>query len=255
MMIDLHAHILPGVDDGADDLEVSLEMAAMAAESGVSILVATPHSNQIGRFENFYDEKLSAKFRALKSEVKKHGIPLEILEGMEIFASEDMGIKIKKGFLRGINRSDYYLVEFPFEADPWWIGQCLEGIFDQGKIPLIAHPERYFCVQDYPGLVYEWLQSGCLIQMNKGSILGRFGREVRDAAETLLLYDLISCVASDAHSFDMRTPHMGLVREHLEQNGGSAYARHVLYENPRLILSNRRIAVHGVRPEIKRKYL
>ena len=94
---------------------------------------------------------------------------------MEIFASEDIAQKIKNKQLSGINGTDYYLVEFPFDADPWWIRECLEDIFDTGKIPLIAHPERIFCIQDYPELIYEWVQNGCVTQMNKGSILEDLG--------------------------------------------------------------------------------
>lgn len=149
-MIDIHAHILPDLDDGSEDMEESLEMAELAVESGVEIMAATPHSNQMGRFENFQSEQLLEKYRQLRTALEKEKIPLHILEGMEIFASEDIAQKIKNKQLSGINGTDYYLVEFPFDADPWWIRECLEDIFDTGKIPLIAHPERYFCIQDYP---------------------------------------------------------------------------------------------------------
>lgn len=253
-MIDLHAHILPGVDDGARDIQDSLEMAAMAADSGVSIMTATPHSNQTGRFENFCSEKLSGDFRRLKAAIRQNHIPLRILEGMEIFASEDLEDKIKKGLLTGINHTDYYLVEFPFEADPLWIGECLDAVFEAGKIPLIAHPERYFCVQDFPEVVYEWLRSGCYAQMNKGSILGRFGDRVRECARILLENDLITCVASDAHRSYVRTPHMGEVRDHLTRNGGFEYTYHLLEGNPRRIINNRQIPAHGRRPERLRRY-
>ena len=115
-MIDIHAHILPDLDDGSEDMEESLEMAELAVESGVEIMTATPHSNQMGRFENFQSEQLQTAFERLRMVLKKEKIPLKILNGMEIFASEDIAQKIKNKQLSGINGTDYYLVEFPFDA-------------------------------------------------------------------------------------------------------------------------------------------
>ena len=94
-MIDIHAHILPDLDDVSEDMEESLEMAELAVESGVEIMAATPHSNQMGRFENFQSEQLQTAFERLRMVLKKEKIPLKILNGMEIFASEDIAQKIK----------------------------------------------------------------------------------------------------------------------------------------------------------------
>ena len=253
-MIDIHAHILPDLDDGSEDMEESLEMAELAVESGVEIMAVTPHSNQMRRFENFQSEQLQTAFERLRMVLKKEKIPLKILNGMEIFASEDIAQKIKNKQLSGINGTDYYLVEFPFDADPWWIRECLEDIFDTGKIPLIAHPERYFCIQDYPELIYEWVQNGCVTQMNKGSILGRFGRSVMETAHILLKNDLISCIASDAHHSYIRTPHMSETKTALVHIGGYEYAWHLTEENPERIIKNIQIPLHGRRPDRRRKY-
>ncbi len=253
-MIDIHAHILPDLDDGSEDMAESLEMAELAAESGVGIMAATPHSNQMGRFENFQSEQLNEKFEQLRMALKREKIPLQILKGMEIFASDDMAQKIKNRQLTGINGTDYYLVEFPFDAEPWWIRECLEDIFEAEKIPLIAHPERYFCVQDYPEIVYEWVQNGCITQMNKGSVLGRLGRSVRETAHILLGNDLISCMASDAHRSYIRTPHMSEAKDALVRMGGYGFAWHLTEKNPERIIKNMQIPIHGRRPERKRKY-
>ena len=253
-MIDLHIHLLPGLDDGAQTWSEALRMASMAVHSGTFAIAATPHSNQMGRFENFQSEQLRNAFEQLRTALKEEKIPLKIVNGMEIFASEDIAQKIKNKQLSGINGTDYYLVEFPFDADPWWIRECLEDIFDTGKIPLIAHPERYFCIQDYPELIYEWVQNGCVTQMNKGSILGRFGRNVMETARILLRNDLISCIASDAHRSYIRTPHMGEAKKALVHIGGYGYAWHLTDENPERIIKNIQIPLHGRRPERRKKY-
>lgn len=253
-MIDLHVHILPGLDDGAQDMEDALGLAELALEGGVDTLVATPHSNQEGRFENYDTPQLREVYRRLQEELNKEKLPLKLLLGMEIFASEDMREKIEEGKLIGLNQTDYYLVEFPFESDPYRIGGYLEDILDCGKIPLIAHPERYYCVQEYPALVYEWLRMGCLSQINKGSLFGKFGRHAHDTVQVLLKNQLVTCVASDAHSPYMRTTYMADAREYLEDRYGEEPAYRLLTKNPKTILRGERILPHGNLPEKKRRF-
>jgi len=115
-MIDLHTHILPGLDDGSPDMEESLAMAELAVEGGVHTLVATPHSNQRGRFENYTSVKLRSAFDDFRKAVEDRNLPLRVLPGMEIFCTDDIRILIESGFLTGLNHSDYYLIEFPFDG-------------------------------------------------------------------------------------------------------------------------------------------
>lgn len=253
-MIDLHLHILPGVDDGSRDMDDSLAMADLAARSGVSTLVATPHSNQMGRFENFCAPELTEAFDELKAEVKRAGIPIRILCGMEIYASEDMAEKIRLGRLASLNDSRYYLVEVPFGAPPSWIEARLQEIQALGITPLIAHVERYYCVQDEPLLVYNWLSEGCRIQVNKGSLFGRFGRMAEQTAHTLMENDLISCIASDAHRPDVRTPWMKDIWDYLIQHAGEHYARQMLQRNPEKIIYDQPIRMHGQPPGRRKKF-
>ena len=253
-MIDLHVHILPGMDDGADTMDESMEMAELALDSGVEALVVTPHSNQKGRFESYMSPELIQVYKEFCYKLDREQIPLKIYFGMEIFASDDMAAKIKNRQLVGLNAGDTYLIEFPFDAEPEWIGERLEDVLDLKKRPLIAHPERYFCVQDYPELVYEWVRMGCLSQLNKGSMLGRFGRNVQRAANILLDNGLVSCVASDAHSSFRRTTYMADACDYLESRYSVEYARLLLRENPRRILSGAGISPHGRIPERRRRF-
>lgn len=248
-MIDLHIHILPGLDDGARTVEEALEMAEMAVESGVETLVVTPHSNQTGRFENYSTSELTGAYESFRQALAEEQIPLRILPGMEIFASDHMGRLIDDGLLSGLNHTDYFLVEFPFDAEPWWIGDILEELLEQGRIPLIAHPERYYGVQRYPMLIWEWLQLGCLTQVNKGSVFGYFGRSAQRTAEILLSNDLVTCMASDAHSPVVRTPYMEDTREYLEEWFGERTAYRLLKGNPEIIISNGKVPAHGRKPE------
>ena len=113
-MIDIHAHILPGIDDGAADMESALEMAAMAVESGVTIMVATPHSSAYGRMQNHWGEQLVRRVKDFRSALEQANIPLKIAPGMEIFGTPEVPELLKQKRMLGLNGSDYPLIEFPF---------------------------------------------------------------------------------------------------------------------------------------------
>lgn len=253
-MIDLHTHILPGIDDGSPTMEASMAMAELAVEGGVEAIVATPHSNQMGRFENFYSTALTDLYQSLKTELAEEDLPLKLYLGMEIFASPDMGERIRRGELISLNRSRYYLVEFAFDETPERIGDYLEEILRVRGVPLIAHPERYYCVQDDPGLVYDWLKLGCCAQINKGSLFGKFGRSAARTASELLKNDLVTCVASDAHSPYARTTYMADARDYLEETFGPERMNRLTNENPWRILSNLSIPRHGRAPERRNRF-
>lgn len=248
-MVDIHTHILPGIDDGSVEIEESLEMAELALDGGTEYLIATPHSNQMGRFENFCSQELIALFRDFQEALSQEEIPLKTYLGMEIYATEDMEQKIRDGMLISLNQSRYYLVEFSFGEEPDIIMDGAEQIFRAGGIPVIAHPERYECVQHDPTLVYEWLQSGCFTQVNRSSILGRFGRRIQRTVDIMLKNRWVTCVASDAHSSSFRTPYMGDAADHLAKVYGERMAHRLMVENPMRILQNKTIMSHGKKPE------
>ena len=182
-MTDLHIHILPGVDDGSPNLSTSLEMAEIAAKSGVRILAVTPHANQTGiegvedGYVNYDSEQLLELFYRLEQEIRKEHIPISLVRGMEIMSIGPLNEKIKERKLIPLHESRYYLIEVPFDMAPDGIRRRLMEFPAMGKIPVLAHPERYFCVQDSPELLYEFREMGAVLQMNKGSVFGRFGKE------------------------------------------------------------------------------
>lgn len=254
-MIDIHTHIMPGIDDGSDNMEESLAMAELAWDSGVSTIVVTPHSNVPGSFQNYDSPEWRKLFRELKSYLKEHDCRTRLVTGTEIFATEDVAKKIKAGELMPINNSRYYLMEIPFDADPYWSEDIWQSVLDLGKVPVIAHPERYFCIQDNPAILYEWMKMGCLSQMNKGSVFGRFGRTARKTAEILLEHNLITCAASDAHSPYRRTTFMADIRDYLLDVYGERRMERLLYRNPGRIIEDERIYNENlVRPDGRRRF-
>lgn len=247
-MIDTHSHVLPFVDDGSQDIEESIEMIRQSAACGVKILVVTPHSNQKGRFENYYTNDLKMKFRRLREAVEEAGINIKLVMGMEIYSSPDLLELLENGMFCGLNCSDYFLVEFPFDARLGYMYSMIEQIFDAGGIPIIAHPERYYEIQKNPAVLYDWIQEGVCTQINKGSVLGSFGPNVQKAAEFMFAFDLVTCIGSDAHTPEVRNPDMSGLRTYLLDKYGPEYMKKVTRDNAFLILQNKDVPTHGIKP-------
>ena len=235
-MIDLHTHVLPGVDDGSQSLDMSLEMLLLAANSGVDILVTTPHANIPDAFENYVDDELETLWDRLEWERERADIPIQLHKGMEIFATPDMPDLLREGRVWTLNGTRYFLTEFLFDEDPDFCWDILNACVDLDFHPIIAHPERYFFVQEDPELAYEWCTAGFGLQINKGSLLGSFGPGPRQTAELLMDHGLVACVASDAHRPYRRSTYMEEIRRFLAEEYGEACMQLMLEENPARIL-------------------
>lgn len=240
-MTDIHSHILPGLDDGSESIDESIDMLFIAADSGVSSIVATPHCNIPGEYENYASPELDEAFFRLNSEARRAGVPIKLLLGMEVFATHDLPELLKAGRVRTLNDTKYFLTEFSFGEDPYFCQEVLRRCTSLGFTPVVAHPERYVFIQDDPQTAFEWCVSGCALQINKGSLLGRFGHRAQVTAELLIDHGLAACVASDAHGSVSRTPHMAEIREYLIENLGEEYARLLLRENPSRMLSGKEL--------------
>ncbi len=238
-MIDIHCHILPWVDDGSPDMDASIAMARMAAESGVTDIIATPHCNLPQADEpNFVSPELLQKVAALQKCIDRAGILVRMHTGAEVFCTPEVPELLRQGKLPTLANSRYLLVEFYFDESGDYIDRMLHEIMRLGYTPVVAHPERYEAVQEMPVLVERWFREGIVIQLNKGSILGRLGYGSQRTAQRILAQGYAHIVASDAHSPDFRTPHMTQVTELLEDTCGTIYTDILLLDNPRCILNN-----------------
>ncbi len=240
-MLDIHCHILYGVDDGADNLEESVKMAKLAFQSGVDSIVATPHSNVPNSYQNLWSKELSDKLTQLRQRLVQDEIPLKIYSGNEIFATGNFLDFINQGRLLTINGSAYPLVEFDFYEHSAVVYSKLGQMRAQGLVPIVAHPERYGFVSDQNDAIDRIKAMGCLVQVNKGSIKGSFGREAYFIAHGILSRQKADFVASDAHSPYMRTPDMADIHEIISEAYSEDYANLLLYENPHLVVNNKKI--------------
>lgn len=235
-IFDLHTHILPNVDDGAKDMQEALEMLNNAVASDVTDLVVTPHSVAGGAWENFRSDELLNAFKRLKKQAEN--IPINLYLGAEVHINDGFFDCLKARKFKSLNDSRYLLTEFGVNFDGYMFCDVLKGILSEGYIPLIAHPERYTAVIKNPQIVEEWLDLGCHIQLTGGSIMGVFGKKVRNTAEILLKNDLVCCVASDAHGTNHRSGYLLDVCTYLSLYFGKQYAKILMWENPKRICEN-----------------
>lgn len=238
-VIDLHIHLLPGVDDGASDMEDALEMAWQASESGVTAVAATSHATLKEAMDGEWIERYKENLEEFRRRVKEQKINLEIYEGAEILVNERVDDILKEKRVHTINGSRYPLVEFPFQLSSQEMENALRGFLAADYTPILAHPERYRCVQRQLAVLYQWQDLGVLFQVNKGSFSGEFGRRARYSAEWILKQQLAGIVASDAHDPCIRTPYLEDVADYLRWNVGNSGVQFLLEENPRRILKNR----------------
>lgn len=231
-MIDLHSHILPELDDGSQNLRQSLEMARLALSGGITAMVATPHCSG-----DRVREVLEA-VQLLRQALQEMDIPLKLYPGMEVFGTPDTARLLAEGRLLTLNDSRYPLIEFPFDTNGETETRILRDVLRAGFRPLVAHPERYGCIQRNPALADRWIKMGCLFQVNRGSLLGRFGPGAQRMAVQLTERGFASVVASDAHSHRVRTPWMEDIYSILSRELSPMAARYLLEDNPRRILKN-----------------
>ncbi len=240
-MFDIHCHILPGVDDGSGNLSDSVEMAQLAAESGTSGIIATPHCNIPGLFDNYWNKKMFEKLESLRRVLKEKGISVEIYGGQEVFLSKNFETHLEQKEFITLNNSRYMLTELDFRIDERTALSRLGKLASYGYVPILAHPERYGFVIENPSVTDKLRCAGVLIQLNGGSIAGDFGAKIKRTADMILNGRLADFVASDAHSQYSRTPNLADIYEYLCENIAYDYADILLKTNPVKVLNNEKI--------------
>jgi protein-tyrosine phosphatase len=230
-VIDLHSHILPGVDDGVATVEESLELARAAAADGVEAIAATPH------VRDDYPTSADTMERgvaALRESLASHGMALTLLPGGEL-ALDRLDIleadELRRFGLAG--NESYLLVETPYNGWPLDVGERFFRLALAGITAVLAHPERNDAVQEDPGRLEPLVQAGALVQLTAASVDGRFGRRTARTAHVLLERGLAHLVASDAHAPSIRAVGISAAAEAL---GGGALARWLTVEVPRAIV-------------------
>jgi len=196
-MIDMHSHIIPGVDDGSKSIEESFNMIVEAKKSGFTDVFLTSHF-MTHNFEPSVQELVIWKEK-LQEIINKEEIELKLHSGMEVYISNRMQELIEENKILTLNNSRYLLMELPISSSVNYVDYVLYFLQSNFIIPILAHPERYFIVQDNIKLIDHYIEMGALIQCNYGSILGLYGRKAKKVFKKLLKNKKVNFLGSDCH--------------------------------------------------------
>ena len=201
-MIDIHAHIIPGVDDGPDTIEEAIRILEDAAEQGITHIYATSHAKSPN-----YDvsvEQIQSGVALLRDAVEANDIKINVLHGQEIRIHSKLLEELVEGKVLPLDNSQYVLVEFPTREIPDYAEAVFKKMLSNNYVPIIAHPEKNRPLMDKPELLYKFVKLGCLSQVTTGSLAGHFGNKIKDTAFTFVRHQLVHCVGSDVHNLTSR---------------------------------------------------
>lgn len=234
--IDIHSHILPQIDDGAENFDVSMQMLRTAYKDGIRTMIATPHYKP-GR-HNAGPEKIRSLMDRLCREAGKEEMDVELYPGNEFYYHDDIFPELEKNRACTMAGSDYILIEFGPMERLEYIRSGLYEALAHGWRPILAHAERYSAILGRVEHVEELVRLGSGIQVNAGSILGKTGMETRQFTKKLLKEHLVHFVATDAHDEKRRKPVLSDCEKYVSRKYGEAYAEHLFSVNPARILRN-----------------
>ena len=234
--IDIHCHILPGVDDGAKNIEQSLEMLKIAAEDGITAIIATPHFHY--RRGHAKPEEVRGKVQELNAAAKAEGINITVYPGNELYYTHELLEKVKAGEALTMADSDYVLLEFFPDVEKSKIQRAVYKFLGEGYYPIIAHMERYEAFQKDRDFAYTIEEMGAYYQINAGSLMGSAGWGTKRFAKLMLEQGMVKFIATDAHDTEKRCPAFGKAAEWISKKYGEEDLKEYLQNNPRMILEN-----------------
>ena len=247
-MIDIHSHFLPAVDDGSKNFSQTESMLKQAVESGITDLIATPHYNEFVSKE--YTTKIEKEFKNIEEWINKINLNLSVHLASEIL----MDAKIvdwqkDKNIFHGRDK-DYILFELPHFYE---INEVSETIFKfklNNITPILAHPERSLKLQQNPAEIVKWVEQGCVMQLNAGSITGQFGKTCQQVAKRFLDAGVIHLIASDAHEHKHRNYKvLNKAKEYIEENFDEEFSNILFISNPKNILKSQPIKFFKIESE------
>jgi protein-tyrosine phosphatase len=235
-MIDLHCHMLPGIDDGAPDLAAALAMARVAVADGIAVTACTPHIYP-GLYENTALGIRNAIVK-LRLELEQAGIPLRLVQGADVHLSPDLLAGLRADRIPCLNGTRYFLLEPPHHVAPPRLEQQVFSFIANGYVPVITHPERLTWIEDHYAMFLRMAKAGAWLQITAGALTGRFGKRPRYWSQRLLDEGPVHIIASDAHSPNRRPPLMAEARVAAARQVGEAESWALVRDRPAGILKN-----------------
>jgi len=238
-MIDIHSHILPGLDDGAANLEVALTLARLAVADGIQQMACTPHVTP-GLYNNT-TAGISKAVKALEGHLHGENIPLKLFVGADIHATPDIVSRLSKGEIPTLNGSRYFLFEPPHDVAPPGLLHLVRGLIGEGFLPILTHPERLRWIEHQYKLIIDMHDAGALIQLTAASIVGKFGSRALYWSERMLDEEVVDVIASDTHHPTRRPPLLSKARDRVSTRMGEQQAEDMTVYTPQAILRNQAV--------------
>jgi protein-tyrosine phosphatase len=238
-VIDIHSHILPGVDDGANTIYDSIDMAKQAVSEGIHTIIATPHHRN-GKYENVKSDILPL-VKEVNDRLREEQINLEVLPGQECRIYGEILEDYQKGDILTLNQvSQYLFVEFPSSSVPRYAEKLLYDIQVAGITPVIVHPERNAELIERPEKLYKFVQGGTATQLTASSLTGYFGKNIQKFSQQMIQANLTHFIASDAHNIHNRTFKMEEAMDYIEKKYGIDMV-YYFTENAELLIDGKNI--------------
>ncbi len=236
-MVDIHHHLLWGLDDGAKDFETSLGMAKASAADGVTHIVCTPHAN--GTY-SYQPEVNAAKVAELQAKLDAEGVPLKVGLGCDFHLSYDNIVDAKANPGRfSVNGLGYLMVEIPDYGVPRGLTETFYELQLVGLTPILTHPERNPTLQNDHSRLAEWMRGGVLVQVTGDSVTGRMGKTAQKMAHELLAKRWVHFLATDAHNLSSRPPRLSEARDLVAKKYGADYAESLVTTNPTAVFNGK----------------
>lgn len=235
-MIDLHSHILHGIDDGAVDMQMSIEMAKIAVADGTTILACTPHF-----MPGVYDNSVAVLNRSVGELAKRlleEKISLKLVTGGDLHIAPELHSQLARRTVPTLNNSRYFLFEPPHHVAPPNLIKYCQRLLDSGFIPVLTHPERFTWIENHYEVVCELDEIGVPLQLTAKSVYGGFGKRPKYWSDRMLEEGRVDFIASDAHNISSRPPGLSKAHEFVERRLGMKAADKILYTNPLQVVRN-----------------
>lgn len=246
-MIDLHCHMLPGIDDGAANLETSLAMARIAVADGIATVACTPHIYP-GMYEN-NGPGIRQAVAALQAELDQAGIALKLTFGADAHLVPDMPAKLRSGEVPTLAGSRYFLLEPPHHVAPPRFEEFVFALIAAGYVPVITHPERLTWIEDHYPIFCALGEQGAWMQVTAGSLTGHFGPDARYWGERMLDEGRVHILATDAHGITRRSPVLAAGGAAAASWVGDDEVRNLTQIRPQGILSNQAVSTMPPLPQ------
>lgn len=244
VMVDLHCHLLPGVDDGSKSMAISLRLAREATENGVTHALLTPH-HMNGRYVN-HKQDVIQRTEEFQEQLRKNDIPLTVFPGQEVRINGHLLDALDKDDILFADTGNRYLMlEFPDDDVPYYTNQMIFDLQQRGITPIIVHPERNTKIMEEPDLIYQLLKRGCLSQITASSYVGTFGKKVEKFSRQLIETGQGYVFASDAHDLPGRKYEMRQAFEKMRHEFDQELVEQY-QQNARLIINGEKISLNNL---------